>query len=482
MNPGRRSLLPMKPNFSPSLPTPVPGLLPVAPLKFPWASAMVLLSALLHLFSLGAKADPATSMAAHAVRARIAGIDVIAYPTGVKDVVTLRGSLPAGDYLSPGSNPAIATLTGAMLDKGTQRQDKFAIAGRLEGVGAQLGFSVGETMLTFSGKCLRKDLPLVISLLAEQLRIPKFSDEEFVKLKNQIAGGLRRNLERTDYRANEAFVRSIYPEGHPNHPPSTAEFLKAIDDASLQQVRDFHAAWYGPKKLTLIVVGDVDVQSLQTEVRHHFDGWRGGRSLPAFQKAPAASQPRVETVQMADKTNVSVIIGQTTRLQYADPDALALRVAAAVLGRGFTGRLMATVRDKEGLTYSIRSWVANDAFADGDFQINAEFNPSLLEKGITSTERELRNWHDHGITAAELERVKKDLVGTFKVGMATTEGLADSILISIHRGYGVDWLDRYPTMVGALTLEQVNGSIRRHLNPDRMTVIRAGTVGDSPKS
>lgn len=477
-----RPLLSMKSNFSKFIlaPDAAPSL--TASAKSLRTSAIASLLVLLHLLSPGFSAEPTSSMAAHAIQAKVAGIDLIAYPTGVKDVVTLRGSLPAGDVLSPPSNPAIATLTGAMLDKGTQRQDKFAIASRLEGVGAQLGFSVGETMLTFSGKCLRKDLPLVISLLAEQLRTPAFSDEEFAKLKNQLIGGLQRNLERTDFRANEAFVRAIYPESHPNHTPSTSEFIKAIHAATLQQVHDFHAAWYGPDRLTLIVVGDVDVHRLQEEVHHHFDGWRGGRPLPSFTKAFEARQPREETVQMPDKTNVSVILGQATRLRYGEPDALALRVAAAVLGRGFTGRLMSTVRDKEGLTYSIGSAVTNDAFADGDFRIYAEFNPSLLEKGISSTKRELRNWYDHGITAAELDRVKKDLVGTFKVGMATTEGLADSILISVHRGYGINWLDRYPAMIGALTLEQVNGAIRKHLNPDRMTLVEAGTVGAAPKS
>ena len=54
---------------------------------------------------------------------------------------------------------------------------------------------------------------------------------------------------------------------------------------------------------------------------------------------------------MNDKSSVSVIMGQATGLRYKDPDALALRVGTAALGRGFTGRLMSTVRDKEGLTY-----------------------------------------------------------------------------------------------------------------------------------
>jgi len=52
-------------------------------------------------------------------REKIAGIDVLILKTGVKDVVTVRASLPAGDSASPADNIAIATLTGMLLDKGT---------------------------------------------------------------------------------------------------------------------------------------------------------------------------------------------------------------------------------------------------------------------------------------------------------------------------------------------------------------------------
>ncbi len=448
--------------------------------------ALGCLAAAFSLVSLAQTAPPSTtggasSIAAHVVRARIAGIDVIAYPTGVKDVVTFRGSLPAGDVLAPASNLAIPTLVGAMLDKGTQRHDKFAIANQLESVGARLGFEVDETMLHFSGKCLRKDLPMVVSLLAEQLRMPAFSEEEFAKLKKHLAGVFQRMLERTDHRANEAFVRSIYPPGHPNHTPATKEFIDAVGTATLQEARAFHAAYYGPARLTLVVVGDIDVPALQAEVEKGFAGWTGGRPLPAFAKAASADAPREQTVFMPDKTNVSVILGQATGLRYHDVDTLALRIAGAVLGRGFTGRLMSTVRDTEGLTYSISAGVGRDTFADGDFRINAEFNPTMLHQGIASTRRELRKWHDYGVTAAELERVKKGLIGSYKVGMTTTDGLAESILTTVNRGYGVEWLDSYPARVNALTLPQVNAVIRKYLDPEKMTLVMAGTTVASPK-
>jgi predicted Zn-dependent peptidase len=59
-------------------------------------------------------------------------------------------------------------------------------------------------------------------------------------------------------------------------------------------------------------------------------------------------------------------------------DALTLRVGAAVLGRGFTSRLLSKVRDEEGLTYDIRGGLASDTFSDGEFRITASFAPEIV--------------------------------------------------------------------------------------------------------
>lgn len=419
-----------------------------------------------------------TKIADKVVREKIAGLDLIVYETGVEDVVTFRGSLPAGDSFAPEANIAIPTLVGEMLDKGTTKQDKFAIAQKLESIGADINFSVGGVMMEFSGKCLRKDLPLVMSLLAEQLRTPAFSEEEFGKLKKQIAGSLQRAMESTDFRAEQAFSETVFPKGHPNYAPPTREFLAAVESAKLEDVKAFHAAFYGPAHATLVVVGDIEAAAVKPEIAKAFEGWSGGKTVPEFARAKAATKRIDETVSMADKPNVTVIIGQSSGLRYRDPDALALRVGTAALGSGFTGRLMANVRDKEGLTYGIGAGISgtSDAFADGEWRIEANFAPQLLDKGMASTQRELDSWYKDGVTAAELERVKSNLIGTFKVGLATTDGLAAALLNAVHRGYDVNWLDEYTQRISALTLPEVNAAIKKHLKPETMTVIKAGSV------
>ncbi|MGI8820532.1 MAG: M16 family metallopeptidase [Chthoniobacterales bacterium] len=416
-------------------------------------------------------------IADHVVREKIAGMDVLACKTGVKDVVTLRGSLPAGDSFAPANNLAIPTLAGEMLDQGTTQHDKFAIAQQLEAVGARIDFSVGGVMTEFSGKCLRKDLPLVISLLAEELRTPSFPEEEFAKLKKQIAGDLRRALESPDFRAEQAFAEAIYPKGHPNYAPPVKDFLDAVDAAQIEEVKAFHATCYGPADATLVAVGDVEIESLKAAVAEAFVGWSGGQRSPAsFPQASAPTTSHEAAIPMPDKPNVTVILGQASGLRYRDPDALALRLATAVLGHGFTGRLMANVRDKEGLTYGIEASTGKDTFADGEWRMEANFAPDLLEKGMESTKRELDSWYAHGITAAELERVKSAAIGTFEVGLTTTDGLSNALLDAIHRGYDVHWLDEYPARVKAVKLEQANAALKKYLQPANMVVIEAGDL------
>ncbi len=415
-------------------------------------------------------------------RAKVGTIDIVTLATGVKDVVTIRGTLPVGNVAAPENNPALARLTGSMLDKGTVKQDKFAIAQRLEGVGATLSFAVGSDYLTISGKCLKKDVPLMINLIAEQLRAPAFAPAEFAKVQKQYAGALQRSLDDTDTRASDAFTRAVYPLGHPNRQPPTEELLAAINATTLDAVKAFHAEYYGPAHLTLILVGDVETPAIHTEVSQAFAGWTGGKlPTPPTAKGGDLDAPRDQTVYMADKTNVSVTWGMATGLRYSEPDALALRLGTAAFGDGFSARLMGNVRDKEGLTYGIAAFVSGDNARDGDWRIWANFSPALLEKGIASTKRQLTKWYEQGITPQELAQRKSDMTGSYKVGLSTTTGMATTIMNTLIRGYDVTWLDEYPERVQALDLATVNGAIKKHLHPDKLVLVKAGTVAEAVK-
>lgn len=427
----------------------------------------------------GTGASGSALIAPQAVRRSVASIDRITLKTALENVVTIRGSLPAGNAFNPAAHPALADLTAGMLDRGTTKHDKFALAAQLEDVGAEITFENSAQNVLFRVRCLKKDVPLVLSLLAEQLRTPAFSAEEFEKLKKQRAGEYHQDLDDTNFRADQAFTRALLPAGHPYRSAAAAEYLADLAAVQLDDVKAFHAANYGPAGMVLVAVGDVDAAAIDRALGSAFAGWTGGHPPLSAPKIVRAGE-RLEKIAMPGKASVSVLIGQPSGLKYSDPDRIALAVATEGFGGGyFSARLMSTVRAREGLTYGIYAGLRYDSFSDGLWAIQATFAPELLDKGLASTKRELRRFTETGLTAAELENFKGAIVGSYKLALATSGGLAQQLLVTVQRGVPLDYIDRYPQLVQALTLEQVNSAVKKYLDPDKMLTVTAGTLPET---
>ena len=424
-----------------------------------------------------APAGAATAVAPRARRRSVAGLDVVTVPTAIRDVVTLRAAFPGGAVGQPAGRVAVADLTAALLDQGTVARDKFAVAALLEQAGAEIRFDAGTHTVDVAAKCLRDDLPLVLSLLAEQLRTPRFDPAEFAKVQRRLAGQLRRDLEEPGVRASVAFARAAFPPSHPNHRAAPEDYLADLERTTLAEVRAFHAATYGTAGARLVAVGDVDDAALDQALAQGFRDWTGGRAWSPPPPAAAPATARVERLPLPDKTSVALLIGAPSGLRHRDEDHLAVATGTAVFGSGFfSARLLDIIRNREGLTYGIGAALGGDTHVDGAWTLQGTFGPELLARGQESTVRELRRFLTAGVTEEELANFKVTLTGSFQLGLATTEGLAGALLACLQRGYGPEWIDAYPGRVEALTAAQVNAALRRHLNPDRMITVLAGPL------
>ncbi|PKL88994.1 MAG: insulinase family protein [Ignavibacteriae bacterium HGW-Ignavibacteriae-2] len=418
-----------------------------------------------------------TSIAENIKDKKVEGIRVLTAKTSVKDVVTFRGSFAAGDHFSPAGNSTIADLTGNILDKGTIINNKFVLAEKLENMGASIAFSVSTHKLEFNGKCLKKDVNTVIGLLAEQLRSPAFNQEEFEKLKVQKIGSWKQLLENTDVRADEKTKEMLFPKDHPNRGVSVSKLIEDVKKASLMEVKEFHKKYYGPKSMIFVLVGDIDEKEIVAGIQKSFSGWKGGIDYPEYNLADYQSTGKTEIIPMEDKTSATLEIAQITKLKSTDPEYIAFSVANEALGGGsFTARLLSIVRDDEGLTYGIYSNHSDDLFCDGLWAISGTFSPNLLAQGYQSTMRELKRWVKDGLTNEELESTKSRIIGSYKVSLETTNGVARQILRFAEKGLDASYLDKFPQMVKALSLEEVNNSIKKFVDPEKVITVVAGTV------
>lgn len=410
------------------------------------------------------------------IRKTVAGIDVIIKKTGAKGFVTVYGSFPIGDFFDGKNNEMIPTLTTAMLSKGTTKNDKFQFSQKLENLGVDIYVGSDNDNVSISFKSLSKDVDTVIAMLAEELRYPLFDEKEFDLLKQQFIGNMQQGLSDPGTQGSIVLTQNLYPVGHPNSSTSIEKSIENIKDAKLEDIKAFQKKYFGPADMHLVAVGDVDTKIVYRSLEKNFKNWNGGvkRSLKSFNVKKGDGLTKVVTIP--EKPSAELFIGQYTGMRRSNADFLPFYIGNSVLGGGFSGRLMLTVRDEAGLTYGIYTRQDGYIFADGYWFINASFNPELFATGKEATLTELRKWSEKGITAEELKDKKSSLIGGFKIGLSTTQGMASNILAVVQRGEQPDYIYEYPAMLEAVTLEEVNAAIKKYIDVEKLVIIEAGSL------
>ena len=408
--------------------------------------------------------------------ADIGPIRLVAIDMPIDKVVSFVGSFAAGDAQNPAENPLLASMTASMLDQGTERSDRFALAESLNSLGASIAFKSDDHSLQFSGKFLRNTAGFVIDILAEQLRQPAFDPEVFDNLKERTRASILQARHNPDFRADNALKRALYPPSHPNYKASVEDYLKALDALTIEDLKAFHARTYGPESMTLVCAGDIDFAQLSAAIATAFADWNGG--LPYPDAIPETQLNPLDPIRITipDKTSVSYRLGYCTDLRRTDPDYLPFALGNYILGGSFHSRLMSTIRVQEGLTYSIRSSHSGDILTKGHWSLSASFSPELLEKGKKATQSVIEDWHENGVTADEVEAARVSLKGKYLVGLSTTSAVAGQVHSFLQRGYPVDYIDRYPQKLDQITAESVNAIIREHLEPSAFHSVMAGSL------
>jgi zinc protease len=390
--------------------------------------------------------------------------------------VSVYGSLRAGSHFEPKEKPGLAGVTAEMLKRGTRRRGKLELAGALEEVGADVEFDADAFAVRINARSLSEDFPALVSTLAEMLREPSFPAEELEKLKQQTVAAIREQQSDTRSRAYERLTQTLFDEGNPFYTHAGERLVESVSSITVEDVRAFYEKFYGGRSLILSVAGDVRAQEAVRAMREAFEGFEGPDDVGVNVRDPEpGASARRELVLVRDKANVDVMLGTAAPLRRDAADYYAAVLANRALGEStLSSRLGLQVRDIEGLTYGIASRFRAPTLAAGPWYIAVSVNPQNVERAIESALGVVREYVEQGIRPDELEDEKSSAVGSFKVSLSTNAGLAAALWNAEFYRLGLEYVDRYPQLIRAVTVEEVNAAIRKYFRPDHLTVVVAG--------
>jgi zinc protease len=376
----------------------------------------------------------------------------------------------------------LADLAGKMLARGTATRTKEQIGALLDDLGATRTYFTQLTELSVEANGMARDLPLMLDIIADELRRPAFAAAELAKARKDLENDYLRADDDTSTRAQQRLGQLAFAAGHPYHPAARAAKLRSLAAITEDELRAFHRARYGASGMILAIAGDVDPVATIALVEKLFG------DAPAGQRASFAALPRTqpvagmrEAVTLRGKANMNIVMGSASGLRRADPDYEAALVANAALGQsGLSSRIGRRVRDTEGLTYSIYSRFLQSEELDGVWLVNVNVAPPNLARAIRSTREELQKYAREGATDAEVEAQKSFFAGNFRIGLGSNAGIAAALANAEKFGFGPRYLDEFPARIGAVTTEQANAAMRKHFFPDRLHLIVAGDLETLP--
>jgi zinc protease len=373
---------------------------------------------------------------------------------------------------------ATGGLAMQTLMRGTQKMDRQQIQDEFNRLKARVNVGGGAAGVTATIETVRENLPAVLRLVAEILREPAFPESEFDQVKKLMLTSIDNAKSEPQILAQIELSRTLrpHPRGDVRATATPQELSEDGGQVTVEAARKFYREFVGASNAEVAVVGDFEVEEIGKLASEVFGTWKSPGPFTRVTDPYQKIQPVNRTIDTPDKQNAVFAAGLRLNLSNADADYPAMVLANYMLGGGFiSSRLATRIRQKDGLSYGISSNLsATTKVKDGSFMVNAIAAPQNVAKVEAAVREELDRAIRDGFTAEEVAAAKSGWLQSRTVGRSNDSALAAQLaqldFDEVTMAYNAD----LETKVAALTPQQIQDALRRHLDVSAMSIVKAG--------
>ncbi len=389
------------------------------------------------------------------------GVRLIIQENRTLPLVSIQVSFLAGVRFEEEAKNGINHFLAVMITKGTEKQSSLEIAKRVERMAGSLSGFSGYNSFGLNFTFLSQHLDEAIALLGELIREPSFDAEEMEKRRRTILASIRQQEDDLDRMVFKLFRKVLYQK-HP-YRMDTIGTLDSIQRITQRDLKEYYHRIAVPENMIITVVGDIDSNQITVALKKEFGKMKRSEvSLPLVPQEPPLEKKRVLEVYK-DKEQAHFVLG-FLGATVLSKDRYALDVLDAALS-GMGGRLFYELRDRQSLAYSL-AFISNVNLDLGYLCVYMGTHPDKVETAIESVLRELKKIKEEGLTADEVERAKRYLIGNFEIGLQTLGAQASQMSFDELLGLGYDHLRQYPEEIQKVTREEVHRVAQKYFNLD----------------
>ncbi len=430
--------------------------------------------------------------------AEIGGVKVAMLPKKNRgDTVNMTLTLRYGNEDSLRNLSAAASMLPSMLMTGTKNLDRQALRQKLDDLGVRLsagggaggrrgggrggrGGSGGAAgSLSFSIEAKKDSLADGIKLLAEVMRNPAFSEEEFEQMKAQSLAMMSQMTTEPSMLANSQLSRALsdYEKGDVRYARSVEETIEEMESLTLDRVISVYQDQVSSAIGEVAIVGDFDPESALAEIGEALKEWESSTKYKSIERTAKKGQAGSKgDINTPDKANAVFLAGLSFPMNEDSEEDIPLEIGNFILGGGtLSSRLGDRIRQKEGLSYGVTSSVAIPSRGDdARFSINAITNPENIDAVEKAAMEELTRFIEQGPTEVELSDAKKAYLESRKIGRASDGAIAGQLASNLDLGRSMTYVAQEEKKIENLTVADVQKAFKKFIDPKKLIIIRAG--------
>lgn len=422
----------------------------------------------------------------------------VTLPTGVKAVmlpkktrgesVVLQLNLRYGDASTLKGLGTATSVLPSLMTRGTKSLSRQELQDLLDSNKAKLSASGAAGLVSFDIETRREYLPTVLGLLKQILREPTLDGDELELIRNRRLAGFEQQLSDPTSLARVALSKEItkdYPSDDVRHVATIEEEIQNWKSVTRDQVVELYEEYLNGENGELSVVGDFDIAEIQPLVEEMLADWT---SEIDFERIPRSGEVEVSSEKIEiltpDKENATYLAGTVFPIKDSNPDYNPLMIGNYILGSsGLSSRLGDRVRQEEGLSYSVGSFMRSSPIDERTtLMVYAITNPDNMPKVITAIREELERLIQDGVTAEELEAAKKGYLERQLVDRSDDKQLVNTLANTAYLGRTMEFYSQQEQEISSLTQAAVKDALNKHLNLDQYAVVAAGDLNRASKT
>ena len=371
-----------------------------------------------------------------------------------------------------GDKAGVLSLLGSMMGKGSTSMEKDAFEEEIDFLGARLSMSSSG----FYAGSLKRYFPRVLEMAADAALNPNFTTEEFDKEKAKILEGIKSGEKDVKTAARRVENLLSYGAKHPN-----GEFIskESVDAVTVEDMQLMYDRYYKPDNAYIVVIGDIDFNTVKKMVTDKFKGWSPGKvEKQSYPEPENIAETAINFVEMPNAVQSEIAVMNMASLDKLNPDYFPVIIANQILGGGGEARLFLNLREDKGFTYGSYSRFSDNHKTKARFRASTSVRNAVTDSAVVEILKEVNRLSEELVTDDELSLVKAKYTGSFVLGLEKPETVAQNALNIKTQNLPENFYKTFLQKINAVTKEDVQRIAKKYFLGNQARIVVTGKGSD----